>query len=107
MAGILELAREIRLHPVKCPHCGRSVGTADLVRELFRKIVERTAEGERVEVTRFGVFEARPHRAGKAVSKIARLGRGVIEYPETLVLRFRASRVAKRILRKAHTERDQ
>lgn len=105
MAGILELAKEVRLSPVKCPHCGRNVRTGDLIRELFSRILDRAVGGEKVEVTGFGTFEIRTLAAGKVTSAVDKIGHGIIEYPEALVLRFRQSRILKAKLRKIKEKR--
>lgn len=89
MAALPELTREAGLDPVLCPHCGRRVQTIDAVDLLFRLVLGRIRKGETVSIRRFGSFRA-----------VKRTGRGIAkDHGDYLVIRFRATRQAKEVLR--------
>jgi hypothetical protein len=58
MARISSIAATAGLNPVTCAHCGKRTRTDRAVALFFRRIVERLAGGERVQVKDFGTFTA-------------------------------------------------
>lgn len=58
MAGLSELNREFR---PKCPTCGSSIDLREYWNTLFDRILGLLAAGERVCISGFGSFEAKPY----------------------------------------------
>jgi len=101
MAGLLDIAKDAGCLKVRCESCGKHTETSDVLRALFVAILERTREGEKVNIPGFGVFEARLLKGWKVRSPIIEMN-GF--FKDRLVLRFRSSVVAGRVLNQEREE---
>lgn len=54
--SIHDLAKEVNLAKVRCPHCGRRVQTLRLLDDLFSAVLIHLIDGFRVHVRGFGSF---------------------------------------------------
>lgn len=89
MASLPELAREVGLDPLVCPHCARRVSTTEALDLLFETVLDRVRRGEVVHIRHFGSF--------RAVTRSARgLAKDAGDYQ---VIRFNAAGRAKRVIR--------
>jgi nucleoid DNA-binding protein len=96
MASLNDVAREAGANPIKCGSCFKSNDTSKVLSALFGVILKRVAAGEVVRIAGFGVFRARKFKGRTLHSPI--LETGEISFPDSLVLRFHQSVVAKRRL---------
>lgn len=83
MSGIQEVARGSKLKP-------------EQVRAVFDDIVARVARGEEVKVQGFGTFKRKMHKGRTLKSPL--LDGGEVEYPDSYVLKFHQSPIAKTTL---------
>jgi nucleoid DNA-binding protein len=87
MTGFNEIAREVR---TKCPRCSSALDLQEVGQELFKRILEHVKAGERVQISGFGTFTAKPMKEREI------FGFGETKTMEArLVLRFKASEQAK------------
>lgn len=56
MAGLGDICRNLK---TKCPHCGNRLDLSGVGPEVFRRIKEALAQGERVQINNFGTFVTR------------------------------------------------
>ncbi len=102
MAGLLGIAQDAGCKEVRCQHCGKYTEMGGVLRALFRAILERLGQGEKVKVLGFGIFRREllkgrevypPHASASSFSK------------DRWVMRFRSSSVAKRFLNQHREEK--
>lgn len=78
------------------PHLGNKADVEAMARALFEVIVERTAKGGVVAVRGFGTFEAKVFKGRTLNSPLMKGGK--VSFPDALVLRFRQSPAAKKMI---------
>lgn len=93
MAGILAIAKEIR---VSCPCCGKALDLSQVAPEIFRRILNKLCNGERVEISRFGRFKMKQQKG----RKVGKLKSGVTWIEPYKQISFKTSEYAKRMLNK-------
>jgi len=87
MTGFNEIMREVR---TKCPKCASALDLEEVGQEVFRRILDHLKAGERVQISGFGTFTAKPMKEREI------FGFGEKKKMEArLVLRFKASEQAK------------
>lgn len=95
MAGLDVMNREFR---PKCPHCHASLDLREYWKALFQTMLRRITSGERVRITGFGSFEAKPYGGWK----IKGLDGTEKDVPKSRVIRFYSSDKAKKTLNRKH-----
>lgn len=98
MAGMSEVAREAGLNPVEDPNSGKKIWTSDVLDRFFELVVQKCAEGETVRIKNFGSFSMKTF-PGRTLKSPLMEG-GEVTFPDTQVLRFSQSSVAKALLNK-------
>ena len=90
MSSINDVAQEISLNPIECPHCHRQINTSGLIKALFQRVLRRIGNGESVFINGFGSFHA-------VEMKARRIQTGLfdVEVPKLLRVSFKQSRYAK------------
>jgi nucleoid DNA-binding protein len=88
MSGIWQISKTIS---ARCPKCNASLDLGGFGPELFRRILVRLSEGDRVEVEQFGSFRSSTMK-GRIYTN---LKGSVVASKDKLVIRFRASPRAK------------
>lgn len=96
MSGLVDIARRIRLHPLKCPHCNRNIKTVQFLKELFEEIVIEAKEKGRVEIINFGAFYVSKMPGKTIKTKLDNVG--TVKYGPRWVLRFNGSKTMKKRL---------
>lgn len=91
MAGLDELNREFK---PKCPSCNAALDLRDYWKAMFAAILRRLALGERIRITNFGSFEAKPF-GGWTIKGLD--GKDTL-VPRGRVIRFYASGKAKQMV---------
>lgn len=91
MAGLDEMNREFR---PKCPHCHAAIDLREYWKALFQTMLRRLSDGERVRITGFGAFEAKPY-GGWNIKGLDGKKKAV---PKGRVIRFYASGKAKKAI---------
>jgi nucleoid DNA-binding protein len=84
MSGLVEVAKESGVKP-------------EVITNLFETILSMVSTGEKVRIKNFGVFERRRYKGRTITSKAVNDGEA-ISYPDSHVLKFRQSGIAKRRL---------
>jgi len=82
MSGLVEVAKEAGLKP-------------DVVANVFETILSMAANGELVRIKGFGTFQRRSYK-GRTLVTPAVNGGNPITYPDSFVLKFHQSGLAKR-----------
>lgn len=95
MAGLMDIAQDAGCKEVRCQHCGKYTEMGGVLRALFRAILERLHQGEKVKIIGFGTFR-RELLKGREVKSPLPHASGF--FKDRWVLRFRSSGVAKRFL---------
>jgi len=95
MPSINDVAAEVSLNPIECPHCHRQINTSGLLIAVFQRVLRRISKGEVIFIEKFGSFRA-------VEMKAKRINTGLFdtEVPKLLRISFRQSRKAKSILNK-------
>lgn len=98
MAGMNEIAREACLNPVTIDDGvynsrGKNLDTTEQLERLFELIIEKCAEGDTVRIKNFGTFKMRTMKGRTLKSPL--MPDGEVTFPDTQVLRFHQSTVAK------------
>jgi nucleoid DNA-binding protein len=82
MPGIHDVAREAGVR-------------TDILSNVFEAILAAITRGEAVRIKNFGTFERRKYKGRTLVTPAVNAGKPV-EYPDSFVLKFRQSQIAKR-----------
>lgn len=82
MAGIHDVARKAGLK-------------TEILAQVFEAILATVADGESARIKNFGTFERRKYKGRTLVTPAVNHGEPV-EYPDSYVLKFRQSQIAKR-----------
>lgn len=101
MPGLNDIAKEAGLNPVKVTEevkegRRKNVDTTEQLEKLFELIIQRCSEGETVRIKNFGTFRMRTMKGRTLKSPL--MEGGQITFPDTQVLRFHQSTVAKKLL---------
>lgn len=91
MAGIRQISKSVK---ARCPHCNRSLDLTDLGAEMFRRILLKLRDGERVEIEDFGRFKLKRQPPRQIVG----LKSGVTLIPEYVQISFKAVTHAKKVV---------
>ena len=94
MSRIVNIAKEVGLHPVTCSHCGKATNTDSAIDAFFLAILEHIRNGEEVHVKNFGVFRPQMLKGRILSSPLV----NVDGFKDSMVLRFRQSLKAKDVL---------
>jgi nucleoid DNA-binding protein len=94
MSRIINVAKEVGLHPVTCSHCGKATDTDNALDAFFRAILEHVRVGEEVHVKNFGVFRQQILKGRKLNTPLV----DVEEFGDSIVIRFKQSANAKQVL---------
>lgn len=98
MAGLSDIAKEAGLNPVRIPPDAdkarlKNLDTSIPLEEFFNLIIAKCAAGETVRIKNFGTFKMRTMKGRTLKSPL--MEGGEISFPDTQVLRFHQSQVAK------------
>jgi nucleoid DNA-binding protein len=80
------------------PHLGSKADVEHLLKCSFAVMLERVAAGGQLKLRGFGVFEAKTFKGRTLKSPLMEDQGGEIEFPDQLVLRFRQSQAAKKLI---------
>ncbi len=78
------------------PHLGSKADVEQMAKAFFEIVLERVAKGGKVNIRGFGAFEAKMFKGRTLASPLMK--GGTIEFKDQLVLRFRQSQGAKRVI---------
>lgn len=103
MAGLNDIAKEAGLNPVKIPEEAdtkrlKNLDTTIPLEDFFSLIIAKCAAGETVRIKNFGTFKMKTMKGRTLTSPL--MEGGEISFPDTQVLRFHQSAVAKGQLNK-------
>ena len=98
MAGLSDIAKEAGLNPAKIPEDAdlkrlKNLDTSIPLEDFFNLIIAKCAAGETVRIKNFGTFRMRTMKGRTLKSPL--MEGGEISFPDTQVLRFHQSQVAK------------
>lgn len=96
MASAQSIAKQSGLNPVQCGGCGNKINTKDAMDAFYKMILKKVAEGERVTLPGIGTFYAREMKGRTLNSPV--LPGGQVDFPDQMILRFRAAGEARRVL---------
>jgi len=98
MKNIITAARRAGVHNIECPNCKRKFNTSQLLRLVFKAILEMVYDGETVSVPKFGMFRAITMKARSHKTPIMESAGGVARWPKRKVMKFKQSANARRVM---------
>lgn len=93
MAGLNDVAREAGLNPAEDKKTGKKLNTSEALEDFFNLIIKKCSEGQTVRIKNFGTFRMRTMKGRTLKSPL--MEGGEISFPDTQVLRFHQSGIAK------------